>query len=69
MLRSQGIPTKMVKGYAKDSTIYHAWNEIYLEKEKRWIVVDVTSDAYLLQNGSKIQFERVSTSYTKIKEL
>lgn len=69
MLRSQGIPTKMIKGYAKNSTVYHAWNEIFLEKENRWIVVDVTSDAYLLQNGFKIEFERKSSLYSKIKEL
>jgi transglutaminase-like putative cysteine protease len=34
MLRSQGIPTKLVIGYAGD--IYHAWISVYTE-EKGWI--------------------------------
>ena len=68
MLRSQGIPTKMVKGYAKDSTTYHAWNEIYLSAEKRWVVVDATLDAYLVQNGKKYTFEQKASDYNKVKE-
>lgn len=68
MLRSQGIPTKMVKGYAKDSTTYHAWNEIYLSAEKRWVVVDATLDAYLVQNDKKYTFEQKASDYNKVKE-
>lgn len=68
MLRSQGIPTKMVKGYAKDSTTYHAWNEIYLSSEKKWVVVDPTLDAYLVQNGKKYSFEQDAADYNKVKE-
>ncbi|MDR1615555.1 MAG: transglutaminase-like domain-containing protein [Syntrophomonadaceae bacterium] len=30
MLRSQGIPTRMVFGYVAPKNIYHAWNEVYI---------------------------------------
>lgn len=51
MLRSQGIPAKMAKGYLNESGVYHAWNEIYIGGEDRWVVVDSTLDAYRKQNG------------------
>ena len=39
MLRSQGIPTRLVIGYASPD-IYHAWNEIYTE-ETGWITPEL----------------------------
>ena len=39
MLRSQGIPTRLVVGWAK-TDIYHAWNEIYTE-ETGWITPEM----------------------------
>ena len=39
MLRSQGIPTRLVVGWAK-TDIYHAWNEIYTE-ETGWITPEL----------------------------
>ncbi len=38
MLRSQGIPTKMVFGYVSPGDIYHAWNMFYTE-ETGWVSV------------------------------
>ena len=38
MLRSQGIPTKMVFGYVAPKDLYHAWNMFYTE-ETGWVVV------------------------------
>lgn len=38
MLRSQGIPTKIVWGY--NGTLYHAWNECFLNGE--WVLIDLT---------------------------
>ena len=32
MLRSQGIPTKMVFGYVSPNGLYHAWNMFYTEQ-------------------------------------
>jgi hypothetical protein len=68
MLRSQGIPTKMVKGYANESKVYHAWNEIYVSSEKRWVVTDITNDAYMIQNGFVYTFEKDPKAYNKVKE-
>ncbi len=39
LLRSQGIPTQMVMGYA--DVTYHAWNNIYIDGE--WVRYDATS--------------------------
>lgn len=53
MLRSNGIPTKLITGYVSPSGLYHAWNEIYLQNEgwvemkiyvdlKTWKIIDLT---------------------------
>lgn len=39
MLRSQGIPSRLVIGYAKEN-IYHAWNEVYTT-ETGWISAEL----------------------------
>lgn len=43
MLRSQGIPTKVITGYVAPNDIYHAWNMIWLENES-WITVELKVD-------------------------
>ena len=40
MLRSQGIPTKLVIGTVSAADLNHAWNEVYLEG-KGWVTVRV----------------------------
>ena len=40
MLRSQGIPTKVIFGYVSPNDVYHAWNMIYTE-ETGWIAVKI----------------------------
>lgn len=69
MLRSKGIPAKMVKGYVGASNVYHAWNEIYIADQDRWIVVDPTYDAYRVQNGYEFNMEKDAKEYDKMKEL
>lgn len=44
MLRSQGIPTKMITGYVSPNDLYHAWNMIYL-KGTGWITVEIKASA------------------------
>lgn len=39
LLRSQGIPTKMVYGDVGENDIYHAWNMFYTQ-ETGWVTVD-----------------------------
>lgn len=47
MLRSQGIPVKMVFGYVSPDNLYHAWNMFYTE-ETGWVTVNyqVTADSW-----------------------
>ena len=68
MLRSQGIPAKMAKGYAHNSDVYHAWNEVYILEEERWVVVDTTSDAYRNTRGYAFDYEKEAEDYEKLKE-
>jgi len=53
MLRSQGIPTKLITGYVGEDGLYHAWNNMYLKSEgwvsaeftiskETWALMDVT---------------------------
>jgi transglutaminase-like putative cysteine protease len=55
VLRSQGIPTRLVMGYIPelgDGTVLHAWNEIWIDY--RWVAVDATFDAAYFAAGRKI---------------
>lgn len=44
MLRSQGIPTKLVTGYVQPGDVYHAWNMIWLQNTG-WISVSIEAPA------------------------
>ncbi len=44
MLRSQGIPTKLITGYVSTNNVYHAWNFVWLE-ETGWITVEFKAPA------------------------
>ncbi len=39
MLRSQGIPTKLIMGYVAPNNAYHAWNDVYI-KGQGWIKIN-----------------------------
>lgn len=43
MLRSQGIPTRLVTGYVGSEGLYHAWNEVYT-KETGWVSKVISFD-------------------------
>ena len=43
MLRSEGIPCKLITGYVGEET-YHAWNSFYVESEG-WITVEIRAKA------------------------
>lgn len=66
MLRSQGIPTKLVMGYTSNVNGYHAWNEIYMESSKKWIVVDSTYDSQV-KGKVKTSMEKSAGLYQKVK--
>ena len=68
MLRSQGMPTKLVTGYSPNIQGYHAWNEVYLADEGRWVIVDATFDAQILAAGQSYQLFKPSSQYEKVYE-
>lgn len=57
MLRSVGIPAKLVMGTSDYVSTYHAWNEVYANG--RWITIDTTADA---------GWKGTTTAYTMIKD-
>jgi hypothetical protein len=65
MLRSIGIPAKLVKGYSKENPdVYHAWNEVLLNG--KWIVVDTTLDASNPRSNEKMA--KAVSDYLKVYE-
>lgn len=52
MLRSEGIPTKLLMGSKNDIEQYHAWNEVYLQETNEWVTIDTTYDS-IKSLGSK----------------
>ena len=66
MQRSQGLPTKLVKGYAKGVDGYHAWNEVLING--KWVVVDSTFDAAMWGGKSTQNMIKDSKDYTKVNE-
>ncbi len=68
MLRSQNIPIKLKKGYSDLVNGYHAWNEVYLAEENRWIVIDSTYDSVLKKSGKKFNMEKDSAKYKASRE-
>lgn len=68
MLRSQGIPAKLIKGYSTNVKEYHAWNQVWLSAEQRWIIIDTTYDAVYVAAGRSVQMEKPVEQYTQSKE-
>lgn len=68
MLRSVGIPAKLVKGYSSNITGYHAWNEIYNSETEKWITIDTTYDVQMKEANVKYSIEKVNSQYKKVFE-
>jgi len=67
MLRSRGIPIRMVKGYSDavgNGEVYHAWNEVYLADEGRWVIIDTTHDASHVQQGQAVDMIKGSDGFS-----
>lgn len=73
MLRSQGIPTKVIFGYVSPNNLYHAWNMFYTKaqgwttvefkvNEKDWTRIDLTFSA----NGADSTFIGDGSNYTDV---
>jgi transglutaminase/protease-like cytokinesis protein 3 len=69
MLRSTGIPAKLVKGYADNVDGYHSWNEVYIEENDEWITIDISFDAQMKKAGKTYKMIKDSNDgYNKLKE-
>lgn len=68
MLRSQGIPTKLLKGYSVNVSGYHAWNEVYNSETGKWMTVDSTYDSQMKAAGAAYSFEKSEKDYTEVYE-
>ncbi len=69
MLRSQGIPAKLVKGYAPNIDGYHAWNEVYVAEQDRWITIDTVYDAIAAEKNNKPVIEKDKKLFTVTEEI
>ena len=73
MLRSQGIPTKIIFGYVAPDNLYHAWNMFYTE-ESGWVTVsfEVSADTWaridltFSAGGASDQFIGDGSHYTDV---
>ena len=65
MLRSVGVPAKMVKGYTTNVKEYHAWNEVYVNG--KWSIIDTTVDAAYVQQNRKIEIYKSVKAYSAEK--
>lgn len=64
MLRSVGVPTKVVTGYTPNIAVYHAWNNIY--DNSKWNVADATYDAELYRVGRKYSMYKKYSQYKDV---
>lgn len=73
MLRSQGIPTKLIFGYVSPDSVYHAWNMFYTE-ETGWVTVEfqVQKDSWnrmdltFAANGADAEFIGDGSNYADV---
>jgi len=81
MLRSQGIPAKLVTGHVKPHNAYHAWNEFYLKDKGGWFKInemkfdgkkferiDPTFDSSSKSDKKVLQYIGDGSNYTKFQE-
>ena len=68
MLRSEGIPAKLVKGYSENVNGYHAWNEVFNSKTGSWEIYDTTYDSQMKAAKAKYNTVKKSSEYTKVNE-
>ena len=73
MLRSQGIPTKLIFGYVSPKDLYHAWNMFYTE-ESGWVTVSFEAraddwtrmDLTFSANGAEDSFIGDGSNYSDV---
>lgn len=66
MLRSAGVPTKLIKGYTDNVKGYHAWNEVLVSG--KWQIIDSSFDAQMHEAGRKVDMFKDAAQYNKASE-
>ena len=67
MLRSIGVPAKLVKGYASSQPdVYHAWTEVYING--RWMILDPTMGSGEFGKFKLLDAEKNADDYIKVYE-
>lgn len=69
MLRSQGIPCKIITGYVSPDNIYHAWNMVYIDGSWVSAYIDVQAQTWTridttFASGGAAEFIGDGTAYT-----
>lgn len=69
MLRSQGIPCKIMTGYVSPGNIYHAWNMVYIDGSWTTVSIDISSKTWTridttFAAGGSSDFTGDGTMYT-----
>lgn len=64
MLRSVGVPTKVVTGYTPNASVYHAWNNVY--DNSKWNVIDATYDLQLYKAKRKYTMYKSFDDYKDV---
>ncbi len=67
MLRSVGVPAKLVTGYKSDVKTYHAWNQVYIKETNKWITIDTSYDSTKLDKNKKVPMIKRNSDYQIIK--
>lgn len=64
MLRSVGVPAKVVTGYTPNVKVYHAWNNVYADS--KWNVIDATYDAQMYKAKAKYSMYKSFSDYKDV---
>jgi transglutaminase-like putative cysteine protease len=67
MLRSVGVPTKLIAGYKNDIKDYHAWNQVYLKDKNAWVTIDTTYDSLMKKNKVSVSMIKKDKDYSSEK--
>jgi len=65
MLRYEGVPAKLVKGYRTGLDQYHAWTEVFIDGV--WQIIDLTEDSRDVQLGETPEIFKNEDLYDSVK--
>ncbi len=63
MLRSLKIETKLITGYSKKVSGYHAWNKVYNSETGKWYIIDCTYDLCMYRAKKSVSMKKKAKDY------